>query len=180
VEENLALFEAMRRGVYAEGEATLRMRMDHANDNPTMWDSVAYRWGRGVDGMDGWGGGWLDGWAGWTAGRVGRLGDRWLGLAGWLMPCPATPSWTLPATPKPHPTPHLQAHPDPTPIATHTRDPPPPESARIKYVPHPHAGDKWCVYPSYDFTHCLCDAIEDITHSLCTLEFEVRRASYYW
>jgi hypothetical protein len=47
-------------------------------------------------------------------------------------------------------------------------------------VRHPHAGDAWCVYPSYDFTHCLCDAIEDVTHSLCTLEFEVRRASYYW
>jgi glutamyl/glutaminyl-tRNA synthetase len=42
------------------------------------------------------------------------------------------------------------------------------------------AGDKWCIYPSYDFTHCLCDSIEDITHSLCTLEFESRRASYYW
>ena len=51
---------------------------------------------------------------------------------------------------------------------------------RIKYVEHPMAGDKWCIYPSYDFTHCLCDSIEDITHSLCTLEFESRRASYYW
>eukprot|EP00879_Flechtneria_rotunda_P016202 GHRR01016947.1.p1 GENE.GHRR01016947.1~~GHRR01016947.1.p1 ORF type:complete len:386 (+),score=110.34 GHRR01016947.1:993-2150(+) len=51
---------------------------------------------------------------------------------------------------------------------------------RIKYVEHPIAGDKWCIYPSYDFTHCLCDAIENITHSLCTLEFESRRASYYW
>ena len=37
-----------------------------------------------------------------------------------------------------------------------------------------------CVYPSYDYTHCLVDALEDITHSLCTLEFESRRASYYW
>ena len=91
--ENLRLFEDMRRGLFAEGAATLRMKMDHRNDNPTLWDPVAYR---------------------------------------------------------------------------------------IKYVPHPHAGDKWCVYPSYDFTHCLCDALEDITHSLCTLEFEVRRASYYW
>lgn len=42
------------------------------------------------------------------------------------------------------------------------------------------AGDKWCIYPSYDFTHCLNDSLEDITHSLCTLEFESRRASYYW
>lgn len=53
-------------------------------------------------------------------------------------------------------------------------------NTRIKYVEHPMAGDKWCIYPSYDFTHCLCDSIEDITHSLCTLEFESRRASYYW
>jgi hypothetical protein len=44
---------------------------------------------------------------------------------------------------------------------------------RIKYLPHPHAGDKWCIYPSYDFTHCICDSLEHITHSLCTLEFEV-------
>jgi hypothetical protein len=42
------------------------------------------------------------------------------------------------------------------------------------------AGDKWVIYPSYDFTHCLCDSLEHITHSLCTLEFESRRASYYW
>ena len=42
------------------------------------------------------------------------------------------------------------------------------------------AGDAWCIYPSYDFTHCLVDSLEDITHSLCTLEFESRRASYYW
>lgn len=51
---------------------------------------------------------------------------------------------------------------------------------RIKFCEHPHAGDKWCVYPSYDFTHCLVDALENITHSMCTLEFESRRASYYW
>ena len=41
---------------------------------------------------------------------------------------------------------------------------------RVKFVPHPHAGDAWCVYPSYDFTHCLVDALENVTHSLCTLE----------
>eukprot|EP00899_Mesostigma_viride_P004950 jgi/Mesvir1/14456/Mv11503-RA.2 len=51
---------------------------------------------------------------------------------------------------------------------------------RIKFVPHPMAGDKWCIYPSYDYTHCIVDALEDVTHSLCTLEFETRRASYYW
>ena len=44
---------------------------------------------------------------------------------------------------------------------------------RIKFTEHPKAGDKWCIYPSYDYTHCLVDAIENITHSLCTLEFEV-------
>ena len=44
----------------------------------------------------------------------------------------------------------------------------------------PQAGDAWCIYPSYDFTHCLVDSLEDISHSLCTLEFETRRASYYW
>ncbi|KAK3442739.1 glutamine--tRNA ligase, cytoplasmic [Eucalyptus grandis] len=51
---------------------------------------------------------------------------------------------------------------------------------RIKFTPHPHAGDKWCVYPSYDYAHCIVDCLENITHSLCTLEFETRRASYYW
>jgi len=51
---------------------------------------------------------------------------------------------------------------------------------RIKFTQHPHAGDKWCIYPSYDYTHCIVDSLENITHSLCTLEFESRRASYYW
>ena len=55
-----------------------------------------------------------------------------------------------------------------------------PVAYRIKYVPHPHAGDKWCIYPTYDFTHCLNDSLENVTHSLCTLEFEIRRDSYYW
>lgn len=51
---------------------------------------------------------------------------------------------------------------------------------RIKYSPHPHCGDKWCIYPTYDFTHCLVDSFENITHSLCTLEFDNRRESYMW
>eukprot|EP01016_Furgasonia_blochmanni_P028774 TRINITY_DN3027_c0_g1_i1.p1 TRINITY_DN3027_c0_g1~~TRINITY_DN3027_c0_g1_i1.p1 ORF type:complete len:514 (-),score=174.75 TRINITY_DN3027_c0_g1_i1:218-1759(-) len=55
-----------------------------------------------------------------------------------------------------------------------------PVAYRIKYVPHPHVGDKWCVYPMYDFTHCINDSLENITHSLCTLEFEIRRDLYYW
>lgn len=93
VEENLIEFEKMRLGLYAEGEACLRMKMDLASPNPNMWDHVAYR---------------------------------------------------------------------------------------IKYVPHPHIGDKWCIYPTYDYTHCIVDALEHIDYSICTLEFETRRESYYW
>ena len=93
VEESLQLFEDMRRGLVAEGAATLRMKQDPRNVNFNMYDLIAYR---------------------------------------------------------------------------------------IKFRPHPHAGSTWCIYPSYDFTHCLVDALEDITHSMCTLEFETRRASYYW
>jgi len=51
---------------------------------------------------------------------------------------------------------------------------------RVIFAPHPHVGDKWCVYPTYDFTHCIVDSLENITHSLCTIEFENRKASYYW
>lgn len=92
-EDNLIEFEKMRLGLYAEGEACLRMKMDLASPNPNMWDHVAYR---------------------------------------------------------------------------------------IKYVPHPHIGDKWCIYPTYDYTHCIVDALEHIDYSICTLEFETRRESYYW
>ncbi len=51
---------------------------------------------------------------------------------------------------------------------------------RIKFTPHYKTGNNWCVYPTYDFSHCLCDSIEDITHSFCTKEFQSRRSSYYW
>ena len=51
---------------------------------------------------------------------------------------------------------------------------------RIKYVAHPHAGDAWCIYPTYDFTHCIIDSLEHVDYSICTLEFETRRESYYW
>lgn len=51
---------------------------------------------------------------------------------------------------------------------------------RIKYIPHPHAGHGWCIYPNYDFTHGICDSLEDIDYSICTLEFETRREPYYW
>ena len=64
------------------------------------------------------------------------------------------------------------SHPNPT-----MRDPP---IYRVMFTPHPHVGDKWCVYPLYDFVHCISDSIEDISYSLCTLEFEIRRDLYYW
>src|SRR5690606_17105261 len=51
---------------------------------------------------------------------------------------------------------------------------------RIRKAHHQRTGDTWCVYPLYDFAHCLSDAIERITHSICTLEFENRRALYDW
>ncbi|MEN8806713.1 MAG: glutamine--tRNA ligase/YqeY domain fusion protein [Desulfobacterales bacterium] len=51
---------------------------------------------------------------------------------------------------------------------------------RIKHVHHYRTGDKWCIYPMYDFTHCLSDSVEGITHSLCTLEFENNRELYDW
>jgi len=93
VEENLQLFDDMRKGKFEEGKAVLRMKGDMKHPNPCMRDLVAYR---------------------------------------------------------------------------------------IKYHHHPVSGDKWCIYPSYDYTHCLVDSIENITHSLCTLEFEIRRLSYNW
>lgn len=55
-----------------------------------------------------------------------------------------------------------------------------PVAYRIKFKAHHRTGDKWCIYPTYDYTHCLCDSIEHITHSLCTKEFQNRRSSYYW
>jgi len=51
---------------------------------------------------------------------------------------------------------------------------------RIRYAHHYRAGDKWCIYPMYDFTHCISDALEGITHSLCTLEFQDNRELYDW
>ena len=51
---------------------------------------------------------------------------------------------------------------------------------RIRHSEHHHTGAKWCIYPMYDFAHCLSDYIEGITHSICTLEFEVHRPLYDW
>ncbi|GLS90947.1 glutamine--tRNA ligase [Psychromonas marina] len=51
---------------------------------------------------------------------------------------------------------------------------------RIRFAHHHQTADKWCIYPMYDFTHCISDAIEGITHSLCTLEFEDHRPLYDW
>lgn len=59
----------------------------------------------------------------------------------------------------------------------HMRDP---AIYRIKHADHHRTGDNWCVYPMYDFAHCIEDSIEGITHSICTLEFEVHRPLYDW
>ena len=59
----------------------------------------------------------------------------------------------------------------------HMRDP---VIYRILHTAHPHAGDKWCLYPMYDYAHPIEDALEKITHSMCTLEFEVHRPLYDW
>lgn len=51
---------------------------------------------------------------------------------------------------------------------------------RIKFQSHHQTGDRWCIYPMYDFTHCISDALEGITHSICTLEFQDNRRLYDW
>lgn len=59
----------------------------------------------------------------------------------------------------------------------HLRDP---ALYRIRQVKHHHTDETWCIYPTYDYAHCISDAVEGITHSLCTLEFEVHRPLYDW
>lgn len=93
VEENLALFEKMRNGEFAEGASCLRAKIDMASPFIVMRDPVLYR---------------------------------------------------------------------------------------IKFAEHHQTGNKWCIYPMYDFTHCISDALEGITHSLCTLEFQDNRRLYDW
>ncbi|WP_118845345.1 glutamine--tRNA ligase [Haemophilus haemolyticus] len=93
IEENLALFEKMKDGEFAEGQASLRAKIDMASPFMVMRDPVIYR---------------------------------------------------------------------------------------IKFASHHQTGDKWCIYPMYDFTHCISDAIERITHSICTLEFQDNRRLYDW
>lgn len=93
VEENLDLFERMKNGEFADGEKTLRAKIDMASPNMNMRDPVIYR---------------------------------------------------------------------------------------IAHMTHHATGDKWCIYPMYDFAHPLEDAIEGITHSICTLEFEAHRPLYDW
>jgi glutaminyl-tRNA synthetase len=51
---------------------------------------------------------------------------------------------------------------------------------RIRHVPHHRTGDRWCIYPMYDYAHCISDALERITHSICTLEFQDHRPLYDW
>ena len=94
--ENRNLFERMKAGRYAEGEAVLRMRGDLRSDNSSLWDPAAYR---------------------------------------------------------------------------------------VLFHAHPRTGTEWCIYPTYDYTHCIVDSLEQVSHSLCTLEFEGRQAvdgPYYW
>jgi glutaminyl-tRNA synthetase len=55
-----------------------------------------------------------------------------------------------------------------------------PVAYRVLFTPHPHVGDEWCIYPTYDYTHCIIDSLEHIDYSICTLEFEGRRESYFW
>ncbi|MGI2179261.1 glutamine--tRNA ligase [Shewanella frigidimarina] len=93
VEENLALFEKMRKGEFKEGECALRAKIDMASPFMCMRDPIIYR---------------------------------------------------------------------------------------IRFAHHHQTGDKWCIYPMYDFTHCISDAIENITHSICTLEFQDNRRLYDW
>jgi len=71
----------------------------------------------------------------------------------------------------------LRAKIDMTSSNIHMRDP---ALYRIRKVDHHRTGNKWCIYPMYDYAHCLSDAIERITHSICTLEFEVHRPLYDW
>jgi glutaminyl-tRNA synthetase len=59
----------------------------------------------------------------------------------------------------------------------HMRDP---ALYRIRHAEHHRSGNKWCIYPMYDYAHCLSDSIENISHSICTLEFEVHRPLYDW
>lgn len=93
IEENLRLFEEMKEGRYADGEKTLRAKIDMASPNINMRDPILYR---------------------------------------------------------------------------------------VAHLPHQNTGDKWCIYPMYDFAHPIEDAIEGITHSICTLEFEDHRPLYNW
>ena len=93
IEENLTLFEEMKNGKYADGEKTLRAKIDMASPNINMRDPIIYR---------------------------------------------------------------------------------------VAHLSHHNTGDKWCIYPMYDFAHPIEDAIEGITHSICTLEFEDHRPLYNW
>ena len=71
----------------------------------------------------------------------------------------------------------LRAKIDMTSPNLHMRDP---AIYRIKKAAHHNTGEKWCIYPMYDFAHCIEDSIEGVTHSMCTLEFEVHRPLYDW
>ena len=55
-----------------------------------------------------------------------------------------------------------------------------PVAYRVKVHPHPRTGTQWSVYPTYDFAHCLCDSIENITHSFCSKEFMIKYVSTFF
>jgi glutaminyl-tRNA synthetase len=71
----------------------------------------------------------------------------------------------------------LRAKIDMTSPNIHMRDP---ALYRIRHAEHHRSGNKWCIYPMYDYAHCLSDSVENISHSICTLEFEVHRPLYDW
>lgn len=123
IEESLKLFEDMRRGLIDEGKATLRMKQDPKNENPNMWDLVAYRI------------------------KVQRAIHTVLkscyDLCSHLVMNMPTITWLE------------LVHGSNMLLFT-----------SVQFIPHPHIGDKWCIYPSYDYTHCIVDALENITHSV--------------
>ena len=197
VDENLKLFERMRTGVCPEGECTLRLKMDATAANFNMFDQVAYdrpardtrrraaaaprpgtRICRGTRRRRGQG---MDMPRNAAAPRPGTRICRGEGSRrrrgqgrGYSV------EKSVAATPRPG-----------TRICRGTRrrrgqgrgyavETGACPRYRIKHCAHPHAGDKWCIYPTYDYTHCIVDALEHVDYSICTLEFETRRESYYW
>lgn len=163
----------MRQGKFKENEATLRLKMDMTSANFNMYDQVRYESRRHLSRLC----------VVCTYEFMDPL--AWMLLL-WVGCCDAIDR-SPPRTPT-HKYLWTHANNQQTPLNRPNTDTPintPPSplfkvAYRIKYVPHPHAGDKWCIYPTYDYTHCIIDSLEHIDYSICTLEFETRRDSYYW